>query len=1080
VILNQHRKVRSSLLCALSMFAVTVLLAGVARAQLAGGTVQGTVTDKSGAAIAKAQVSIKNTDTGVSRDVETNEDGFYSAPNLLPGNYDIRMAASGFVDQLRTGLTLNVGATQVIDVVMQVSGKVESVEVTAVTGQVESASSSISQVVNATTVRELPLNGRSWTDLATLEPGVSDTHLQPQFNGGRGQRGYGTQISISGSRPDYNNYRLDGVSVNDYANAGPGNVLGAALGVDAIQEFSLSSSTYSAEYGRTAGGVVNAITKSGTNEFHGDVYEFLRNSALDTRNYFDGSSVPEYRRNQFGGSVGGPILKDRTFFFVDYEGLRESLGQTTTDVVLTPAALAGNLSTGTVTPDPTVVNFYNAFFPAPNGPAVGADTAKFIFAATRKTTENFLTARVDHKFSSSDSFSGTYMFDNAMLTQPDEFNNILNSFPLRRQLWTLEETHIFSSQFLNVARFGYNRPTALVNGTATAINQNATDTSFGAVPGRAAPDVRVTGLTEFTGGVGGPASYDFHFNSFQFYDDAFLSRGAHSLKFGFNVERIQDNITAVSDGNGLFRFPSLAAFLQNQPNRFDSAFPQTISGRGLRQTIFGAYVQDDWRFRPNLTFNIGVRYETATVPTDAQDKLSVLRNISDPTPHLGSPYFSNPTHYNFEPRVGFSWDPFHDGKTAIRGAFGLYDVLPLVDEFNLVAVFTEPFFEQGFIKTLPQGSFVTGAFPLLSSNNLRQNYITPNPGRNYVMQYNLNVQRALGKDLSLMVGYVGSRGIRNPFRADDVDLVLPVAKTAEGYIWPNPIGSGTVVNPNFGDIRGLLWEGHSYYDSLQFLLNKLFSHGLQAQASFTYSRSIDTSSGTVAGDPFSNSITSLPWFDLRIGRGPSDFNIPKNLVLNFTWELPKPKLESSVANWAAGGWQIGGIFRASDGLPFTMVFGGDPLGNNSSDPWDWPDVVKGPGCSSLVNPGNPNNYVKTQCFTLPPVTPDIASLCDTVHSPPGACLNLFGNEGRNRLKGPGMINLDFSVFKNNKIERISPTFNVQFRAEIFNILNHANFAPPLDNNAIFDGSGNPVGGAGLIDSTVTSSRQVQFALKVIW
>src|SRR6202166_2066130 len=375
-------------------FLALLLIHGVAmhvdvQAQVAGGTITGTVVDSSGRVIANASVSITNVATGINRTVTTNEDGLYIAPNLLPASYELTFTAPGFKTDVRSGIELTVGATVTSNMTMQVGGAKETVQVQTETPDVQRATSDISAVVNATTVRELPLNGRSWTDLATLQPGVNRIQTQPDFSAGtdRGNRGFGQQLTISGARPQQNNYRLDGVSLNDYANGAPGSVLGGSLGVDAIQEFSVLTSNYSAEYGKTSGGVVNAITRSGTNQIHGSAYEFLRNSALDAKNFFDSTakSIPPFRRNQFGGSAGAPIRKDRTFIFGDYEGLRQSLGVSTQDTVPSVAARGGQLSAGTVTVDPAVARFLAAFYPLPNGLVTG-DTGIYTFAAQQVTS----------------------------------------------------------------------------------------------------------------------------------------------------------------------------------------------------------------------------------------------------------------------------------------------------------------------------------------------------------------------------------------------------------------------------------------------------------------------------------------------------------------------------------------------------------------------------------------------------------------------------------------------------------------------------------------------------------------------
>jgi len=1081
----------------LVMSAFTLFFSAPIYGQVAGATLSGTVTDTSGGVVPQAQVSIKNVATGIARVATVDSSGFYSVPNLLPGAYEVKASAAGFATEVHSGVSLTVGAQQVLNLVLQVGQISQEIKVVTEAPDVQLASSEISAVVGSTTVRELPLNGRSWTDLASLQPGVNPVTTQPGvgLTGGRGNRGFGEEDTISGARPQQNNYRLDGISLNDYANGGPGSALGGNLGVDAIQEFSVLTSNHSAEYGKTSGGVVNAVTRAGSNEFHGSVYEFLRNSALDAKNFFD-TTIPPFKRNQFGAAAGGPIQKDRTFFFADYEAIRQSLGLTNISFVPSMAARAGRLcsvpgtppacTASTVTVDPSIQK-YLGLYPQPNaGTRRNGDIGVFNFAGQQVTNENFVTARVDRKFSDKDSIFGTYLFDNTPFQGPDPFDSVLLGNQTKRQLVATEESHTFSTNFVNSARFGFNRVLANTVNTLQAINPLAADSSLGAYPGIDAGQIKITGLTMFQGGLGGQSSSRFRWNSFQAYDDAFLIRGRHALKFGIAVERMQLNALDLTNPNGLWSFGSLTNFLTNKPKQLTLMIPSTLTARGIRQTLVGVYAQDDWRVRPSLTLNLGLRYEMTTVPTEVQGKLSNLVNLTDATAHLGDPFFHNPTVRNFEPRIGFAWDPFHNGKTAVRGGFGIFDVLPLPYQVLLLVDRSAPFFELGTVKKLPQGSFFTGAFPLLTEKGLRQSQIEENPRRNYVMQWNLNIQRELAPNLTAMIGYVGSHGVHQPLRIDDSDIVAPTL-TPAGYIWPSPRGNGTVINTNFGDIRSLTYPGSSSYDALELQVTKKISRGFQVQGSYTWAKSIDTSSATLAGDAFTNSISSLPYFDLRLTRGLSDFDIGRTLVIHGTWQLPQAKSLSGIPGRVVNGWELGGVYTVEDGTPFTATFGtdGDPLGLNSSDPWDVPNRLGGSGCTTLTNPGNPANYIKTQCFAVPPVAglpPAVAAMCATNAGQPGQCINLRGDAGRNILLGPGLSNLDFSVYKNNYVAKISESFNVQFRVEAFNILNRPNFAVPLTptNTDIFDAAGLGTGVAGQITSTTTTAREIQFALKILW
>jgi hypothetical protein len=1086
------------------------LLAPV-HAQGVGATLSGAVTDQSGGIVANATISIKNIATAVERSVTTDSSGIYSAPNLSPGNYEVTTTAPGFSSQVQTGITLTVGARQVLNFSLQVGSVSQTLEVVTEAPTVQLTSSDISGVVNATTVRELPLNGRSWTDLATLQPGVAAVQTQPDFSVGanRGNRGFGNQISISGARPEQNNYRLDGISLNDYANSAPGSVMGGDLGVDAIEEFSVVTGNYSADYGKTSGGVVNAVTRSGTNGFHGSAYEFIRNSHLDAANFFDnagGFAKPPFRRNQFGITAGAPILKDKLFVFGDYEGIRQSKGITSPLYVPSNAVRNGTLCSTPDNPsspctlqqlvvDPSVAK-YLPFWPSATSivPGSNGDVGLYTFAAQQVINENFYTFRVDYKISARDSITGTYLRDIAPYTSPDGTNAVLIDTETRRQMLSLEETHTFSSALVNTARFGYSRDHVLNDFGTTAINPLAKDASLAAMPNEFAAQVTPGAtLTMFTGGVGANSHYIYGFNSFQAYDDAFWIHGTHSLKFGGATERVESNQFSVNDPGGIFTFASLSDFITNIPSRFSTTFESTVKPRGLRQSLFGLYVQDDWRARPSLTLNLGLRWEMTTIPTEAHNQMGgfLLCLTCQPTP-IGSNPISNNTLRNFEPRVGFAWDPFHNGKTAVRGGFGIFDVfLGTYPYFGLTGE-NGTTSKSGSVNKPGQGTFYAGVYPLLKISTAHGNTLWEQyPHRSYVMQWNLNVQRELAPKLTALVGYVGSRGVHQLSRVDDRNIVLPTL-TPYGYLFPASASAADRINPAFTSIGGSLFDENTFYNALEAGVQKTMSHGVQFQTSFTWGRSIDSGSAVDHGDQFGNSISSLPWYDLKSVRGPSDFNISRTLVISATWQVPSLKSFSGPAAWITNGWQVGGIYKASDGVPFTATYGtgADPQGLNNSDDWAFPNRLTGPGCATLTNPGNPNNYIKTQCFAVP-TAPNLAfynANCNTTVGNAALlqCFNLRGNAGRNILIGPGTSNLDFSIFKNNYIKRISDSFNAQFRAELFNVLNRATFAVPAtpSNTDIFniDSNGNAAlnTAAGLITSTQIDSRQIQFALKFVW
>jgi hypothetical protein len=1136
------RRVLSLVTFSAFLIVTLTLISAHLHAQVAGAALSGTVTDPSGAAIVGAQVSVTNRDTGVNRSVATDAAGFYSVPNLQPGNYDITITASGFATAKNVDVQLTVGAQQVLNVPMKLGAANQTVLVESAAPLVQVGSSTISSEVETRQILEMPLNGRSWQDLATLVPGVNAIETQIPFENGaiRGNRGFGNQLTISGGRPTQNNYRLDGNSITDYAMGGPGSVLGVNLGVDAIQEFSVITGNYSAEYGRTSGGVVNAVSKSGTNGFHGDVYEFFRNQVLDANDFFSnnaGLGKLAYRRNQFGAAGGGRIKKDRTFFFADYEGIRQTEGSpSSSSTVLSDAARSGHLADGSVVQVDPLIQKYLALIPHANGPvnSQNRDKASFVFAPTQMIHENYFTTRVDHNISAKDRLFGSYTYDDTPLNTQDGFGNTNISSETSRHIAALEESHIFSPTLANSARLGYNR-NAVINYQATsAINPSAADPSLSLMPGFGPPVMFISGFARTPGGL--PPAFTHHtWNSIQFYDDAFLTRGTHSIKFGFAMERMRYTPFSLYLPTGLVRFNGkktgnpVKDFLTNQPYSLEGGLPPGVSPRGFRQTLFGGYFQDDWKVRRNITLNLGLRYEITTIPNEVQGKVTSLQNIADPLPLCGTTtltaadvvygkkgcagvggfFASNPTTRNFEPRFGFAWDPKGDGKMAVRGGFAIFDVLPLPGFF-----FTQswmPFFLTGTVvntPTTPWKMGVTGNTPgsaysyfgpvntpgcpsPLGNCTLTAPYSEQNPKRNYVEQWNVNVQRQITPTLTASVGYVGSHGLHLLIRGDDFDMVIPT-HTSAGWLWPyNPTGQDLRINKNFGIIRGMMWNTSSRYDALQLSFQKRLSHGLQFGANYTYSKSMDNDSATIAGDAFSNSITTWFWFAPSISWAPSDFNFTHTVVVNALWQIPAPSALRGLAAGALRGWEVGGIFKANSGVPTTPLISGDPMGveNSGSDTFGIPNKI--PGCDPVnhnykSNPGGVFlGYINTSCYTVPMATPDIASQCVPFAKVPGSCSNLLGNAGRNSIIGPNVFNVDFSVHKDFAVAKISEAFKVQFRTEFFNLLNHANFTPPLPffgsgNAQIFNQDGTPSGGGGLQQPLATRPRIIQFALKVIF
>jgi Carboxypeptidase regulatory-like domain/TonB dependent receptor len=1093
---------------ALLIFVLNAMWPSSMNAQVVGATLSGVVADSSGAAVPAGKISITNVATGDLREVSSNADGLYSAPNLLPGTYEVSVSAQGFSTVVQKGITLTVGAQQALNFTLKPGQVSQSVEVTDIIPAVQSNSSSISDTVDSRTVRELPLNGRDWTSLATLEPGVAKVPNQvtTAFSANKGNRGFGNQLTDSGHRPNENSYRVNAIIVNDYSNAAPGGATGLNLGVDGVQEFSVVTTGYTAEYGRTSGAIINAITKSGANQFHGDAYFFDRDKVFDAKNYFDPAGpIPSFRRIQFGGSAGGAIIKDKTFIFGDYEGVRQD--QPASQAINVPSQEARNgllcfpstkncTSLTTVAVNPNIVPYLGLWpCPASCQSATNTDVVSLNVALPGIAKENYFTGRLDQKVSANNTLAASYFFDSGPQTQPDPLQNAVHQVFSRRQMGSVEDTQIFSPQVVNTIRVGVNRVIGDIN-TPISGDAAATNSALAIAPGaKATPQISIGGFTTAIG-LGGLNRFTHAWTSYQGADDAFITRGTHQIKLGFAFERMDYNILEQLSPNGRMNGYSLANFLTNAPDKLNALAPGGSNEVAIRESLFAGYIQDDWRARSNLTVNLGLRYEATTKPNDANNRIQEITTLTNcsasPTAcgpvHLGSFIAKNPTLKNFEPRIGFAYDPFKNGKTAIRGAFGMFDVLPLPYEFGLNTAATFPF---QIVGADPNATLGTGApDPNVSfvPTKVRNRYVQQDPKRALVMNWNFNVQRELAPGWTALLGYVGSRSVHLSVAADDINLVQPIT-TSAGLLFP--IG-GTALDPNWAGgtggagIRPVLFDGASSYESFQAQLKKAMTHGVQGQLSYALGQCKDTSSAPVTGDTYANSIAVPILFSQSYRHGPCDFDLRHVMSANLIWDVPGPK--EGAMSYVLGGWELGTIVTVTTGSPFTPTIGagGDPLGTgfNGDFSMDFANITK--GCNPIHGGVN---YLNLNCFGLPQATPDIAAQCTPfgASSTPiaGTCANLLGNAGRNSLYGPGLATVDFSIFKNFRVTRISEAFNVQFRAEFFNILNHTNFAAPNfltdgNNNSIFDANGNPLQNAGVLASTTTSSRQIQFGLKVIW
>jgi carboxypeptidase family protein/TonB-dependent receptor-like protein len=1051
----------------LLLFSIPTLIAPTT-AQTTKATILGRVADEQGNAVSKAKVIAKNLDTGIPRESIADQDGRYRISELPLGKYEVQVQRQGFRLVVQRGIELTVGREAVLDFTLNVGDVQEQIVVEGDASLVDSTNSTVGYLVNRGQVEDLPLNGRDVFQLATLQPGVVSARQNTVTQESAGPAT--TRLIVNGSRLNSNIYYLDGSDTGDFFNNSPGGLGGGFLGVDALREFEVLTSNYSAEFGVGGGAIINAITKAGGNQFHGTAFEFLRNSSLDARNFFNAQKLP-FKRNQFGGSLGGPILKESTFFFLNYEGLRRREGVSNIFFVPSPDARQGLLvdmsipganpndpsQKRQITIDPSVIPYLN-LYPRPNG-VISGDTGIFRRDRTASTGEDFGVIRVDHKLNSNNSLFGRYTIDDSDLldTAGVIADRMLTN---RNQYFTLEGQSLLSPRAINTIRASYNRTNFITNFPSSV----PVDPSLSFVPGQPLGQFSLQGLDGLRPPLLDPVSYTQ--NRIEISEQLIYNRSIHAFKFGAMVHRYQLNDNATFAQDGVFVYAGgVEAFLTASPLVLFVKAPNTDFYRGLRQTVFGFYAQDDLKLLPNLTLNLGLRYEPSTTPTEVNNKVANLRNVTDAAPTVGDPFIDNPSMRSFAPRVGFAYDPTKKGLWSIRGGFGIFNV-PLRPDQYFLQLSTQPPF--GNTVVLP-GLFPNAFTALINSpipfpNSLFAMQFDAEQTRVY--QYSLSVQRELGKDIAVSAGYVGSRGV-NLLTNPNINVRTDFQMINGQRFYPQV--NGQLLNQNFGNLNLLQFNGDSNYNSLQLSGSKRFSAGLQFQASYTYAKSIDTASsfastflnGSPGGDPQDP-------FDFASERGLSDFDIRQNFVANFLYDLPFGKgraygADSGVVGKLIGGWAVGGILSLQTGIPFNPTLGFNQSGNgNNNVQSQRPNLAPGRSADSIIT-GNPNGYVDPTAFALQPA-------------------GFFGNLGRNTLEGPNLRTFDFSLLKKTPIKE---GVNIEFRGEFFNLFNITNFAPPdAGNRTVFnmDSAGNLTtpSSFGQLTRTSVSSRQIQFGLKLVF
>ncbi len=997
-----------------------VVLSGTgALAQGANASLTGIVRDSSGSLVSHATVTVTESNRSAERSTASNDAGLYALPQLPAGQYRITVQAPGFAPT-RQDVVLTVGQRASIDLQLQVQAAQADITVQTNEVSVEREDASLSAVTGPRAIEQLPLNGRDTTQLALLSPGVVPSRrVNPD------SQGLGRQVSIEGRRPNQVEFLLDGTDVNDAYNNTPGGASGVIPGVDSIAQFRVLTNGYGAEYGRTGGGIIDEITRSGTNQLHGSLFEFARNSALDAKNYFDSKTlaIPAFQRNQFGGSVGGALGKTRTFYFGNYEGLRQSLGTTTQALV--PNVAARITAVAAVRP-------FLPIIPVPNSTVFTDGTGIYQSTNTGVTDEDFFVVRVDHQRNDRTSYFARFQFDNANARTPDSLQLSASHNGSRAQYSTVQMTHSFSQRLVNQARASYNRSYYTLEYN---ILPNL-DPSLSFVPGNPFGSISITGLAMI-----GPMRFGPNvnvLNLFQGSDDLTLVAGRHTIAFGVDEKQILFPQEAAQSQNGFYQFTSVANFLAAKPSAVEIALPGSNPRRHWRQHMDAAYITDTYRVSDALNVTAGLRYERASVPTEEDGLQATVRDVLHDTADTVGPLYTNPANLNFAPRIGFAYSPGAK-TTSVRGAFGVY-FDPLWTDFYLNAGSRQPpFFMVGSVNnpTFPRVNITPANFVLG-----RIDVVQYHPASPYVMQWNTSVQQQVARNAVLTLAYSANRGVHDQ-RIVDENQAIPQIVNGRKFF---PVNS-VVRNTAFTSIRYKETNGLSSYNAVRATLDYRLGRLVQLRSNYTWSKALDTSS-LVTAQGTENDLPQDP-DSLAAEKGLSNYDLRHYSSTSITTEIPRV----TGPRWLTAGWQANGIVVLASGAPFSTLISYDNararIGTGPSQ--ERPDLV--PGRSANPIKGGPVQYFDPTAFALP--TP-----------------GYFGNLPRNTLIGPGLVSLDGAL---NKSFYFGERSHLQLRGEVFNIPNRANFAIPSQRN-VFTTTGR-VASAGLITNTLTSSRQIQLGAR---
>lgn len=1031
-------------------------------AQVVGATVTGTVYDPSGATVSGAKVTIRQSETGATRILATDAEGRFFAPSIPVGPYTVAVQDDGFGRQERTGIALAVGQSLHLNFSLTLATDRQEVVVNAAGPTVNTTTQQTSGLVDEKQLKELPLNGRSYDELLTLNPATVNYTGERSGGIGTSNSSVGNMFSVGGRRPQDNLFLLNGIEYTGASliNVTPGGTSGQLLGVDAVREFNVETDTYGAEYGKRDGAQVSIVTSSGTNRLHGTAFEFLRNSAFDARNYFDQGSIPEFQRNQFGGSLGGPIRKDKLFLFGNYEGFRQAWGLSAVTLVPDNQARQGYLPNASgeekyVGVNAAVVPLLN-LWPVQNGPDLGSGIGEAFSHPPQHIREDFGTTRFDDNLSSKDLLFAVYTADDSTADTPSQNPLSLVNESLREQVASVQEQHVFSPSLLNTARFGYSRASFFFTGDSPV-------SLTGWVSGKPIGAIVISGSTASNGasqisqaGFNVGSNNSSTRNLFTLDDHAYWERGRNQVEGGVWLQRIQSNDQLAQDQYGQASFSTLQSFLQGTVKTF-TVVPSPTE-LGWRALAGSGFIQDIVKVSKRLELRAGFRTESTDGWNEGRGRAAnyaIVDGVLQTQPVIGSSALTtNRAVLLPEPRVGFAWDVWGNGKTAVRGGFGLYH--GLLDTLDYRLDQAAPFNTAESISNIAVSKLqVTAGSPPPAGSKVSPSNVQPDIATPAVLNWSLRIEQQIAPETSLTLGYVGSHSYHQ-ILSEDMNEPVPT-NLPNGTVF-YPAGSQNA-NPALANSTSWVSQGVGSYNSLIVDVRRSFANGFQFRGNYTFSKNLDD--GSAWNTSVSGNTPAFVEFPLnpKLDWGPAATDVREATSLNGSYDLPFGrgrhflKDASLPVDLIVGGWTASAIVTAQSGFPFSPQLGYNPAGNGDTRNPVRPN--RNPNFSGNLYPRTPGQYFNPEAF-LPPDT------------------GTYGDVRRDSLTGPGLTDLDFSAIRSG---HLTERLGIQFRAEFFNILNHTNFLTP--NEVVYTSATSGISPtAGVVTATSATSRQIQFGVKL--